>query len=86
MKINIVDGLGIACDEINSVTDCVLLYTSATSRSVMSTVSIHSHDKKARYEVDCYIFHTLLPVAILLFIIAIICYHHAKHRSKQQKF
>ena len=58
MKINIADGLGIACDEINSVTDCVLLYTSATSRSVMSTVSIHSHDKKARYEVDCYIFHT----------------------------
>ena len=32
---------------------------------------------------NCYTFHTVLLVIILLFIIAIICYHYAKHRSQQ---
>ena len=34
---------------------------------------------------DCYILLTVLLVIILLFIIAIICYHYAKHRSKLKK-
>ena len=32
---------------------------------------------------DCYILHTVLLVIILLFIIAIICYHYAELRSKK---
>ena len=32
---------------------------------------------------DCYILHTILVVAILILLIGIICYHYAKHRSKQ---
>ena len=32
-----------------------------------------------------YILHTVLLVIILQFIIAIIYYHYAKHRSKQNK-
>ena len=34
---------------------------------------------------DCYILHTTFLVNILLFIIAIICNHYAKHRSKLNK-
>ena len=33
---------------------------------------------------DCYILHTFLLVVILLFIRAIIYYHHAEHKSKQK--
>ena len=46
--------------------------------SIASTVSIDFHDKKVRYKMDCFIFHTVLLVIILLFRIAIICYHYAK--------
>ena len=52
--------------------------------SIASTVSIDFHDKKVRYKMDCFIFHTVLLVIILLFRIAIICYHYAKHRLKQK--
>ena len=44
--------------------------------NVMSTASINSDYKNVRYEIDCYYY--------LLFIIPIICYHYAKHRSKQK--
>ena len=33
---------------------------------------------------DFYILYRLLSVAIILFMIDIICYHDAKHRSKQK--
>ena len=33
---------------------------------------------------DCYILHTALLVMMPLLIIAIICYHYTKHRSKQR--
>ena len=38
--------------------------------------------KNVRHEIDWYILHTVLLVVMLLFIIAIICDHYAKHRSK----
>ena len=41
-------------------------------------VSKNFHNKKERYKRDFYIQHTVL----LLFIIAIICYHYGKHRTK----
>ena len=47
-----------------------------------STVLINSHNKKVRYKMVCYIFHDFLLVIILLFTIAIICYHYTKHGSK----
>ena len=34
---------------------------------------------------DCYTLQTVLLMIMLLFIIAIICYHYAKHRSKPKK-
>ena len=34
---------------------------------------------------DCYILHTVLLVIILLVMIAIICYHYEKGRSKLKK-
>ena len=33
-----------------------------------------------------YIMHMVLLVIILLFLIAIICYHYPKHRSKQKTY
>ena len=81
----------ITCDEIiddaNSVSINVPTNVmSATSTSVKSTASTNFHDKKVRYKMDCYILHTVLLVVILLFIITIICYHYAKHRSKEKKY
>ena len=73
------------CDEIINVTDSVSTIvrnsistnvTSTMPTSIVSTVSINSDDKRLRYKMDCYILCTLLLVAILLFIIAIICYHY----------
>ena len=42
--------------------------------------------KKVRYKIDCYILHTVSLAIIILLIIAIICYHHAQHRSRQTPF
>ena len=50
---------------------------------IAKDVSIKSEDKKVRYKIDCYILHTVLLVIVLLLIITIICYHYAKHSSKQ---
>ena len=36
-------------------------------------------------KIDCHIMHTVLLGIILLFIIAISCYHYAKRRSKLKK-
>ena len=51
--------------------------------NVASAVSINSDDKN-KDKIDCYILHTFLLAVILLFIIAIICYHYVKHREKQK--
>ena len=58
--------------------------TNAMPINVTSTVSINSDDKKMRYKIDCYSLNMLLLVIIVLCIIAIICYHYKKHRSKQK--
>ena len=74
-------------DEIINVTDSVSTnvtnsiptnMTRIISVILMSTVSINSADKNVRSKIDCYIFHTLLLVIILLSIIDIICYHYTK--------
>ena len=65
-------------DEIISIMDIV-------SRKMTNTIAIYvlisPDDKKIRY---CYIFYAVLFLIILLLIITIICYHYAKHRSKQK--
>ena len=61
--------------------------TTTVSSNVTSTVPINYDDKKVRWikmnKMDYYILHTFLLVTILLFTIVIICYRHARHRSKQ---
>ena len=47
-------------------------------------MSINSNDRKVKYKIDCYILHIILLVIILLSITTIICYHYARHRSKQK--
>ena len=47
-----------------------------------TNVSTNYDGKNVRYKTDCYILHRVLLVIILLFIIAIICYHDAKYRLK----
>ena len=79
------DDLKIVYDEIISVMDILSTkMTNTISTNVTSTASINCHSKKTRYKIHCYIFHTALLVIILLLIITIICYHYAKHRSKQK--
>ena len=79
------------CNEIINATDNVstnvtntILKNMANTilANVMSTISINSDDKNVRYKMDCHILHTVLLVVILLFIIAIICYHY---RSIQKR-
>ena len=55
----------------------------SVSINVMSTVLISFLNKNVRYKTD-YILHTVLLVIILLFVIAVICYHYLKHWSKQK--
>ena len=84
---SIVDESVIVCDEIINVTDSASkIVTNTIPTSVTSIASINSDDKKVRYKMDYYILYTVSLVIILLFIIAIICYHYAKHRSKQKRF
>ena len=58
--------------------------TNSISKNVRSTVSRNSGDKKVKYKMDCHILRTILLAIILLFKIAIICNHYAKHQSKQK--
>ena len=44
----------------------------------------NSDDEKVRYKIDVYILHMVLLVTISQFMIANICYHYAKYRSKQK--
>ena len=55
-----------------------------------TNVSRNFDNKELRYKMDCYILHTLLLVIILqftriYFIIAVVCYHYTKHRSKLKR-
>ena len=88
-----VDDSVIICDEKIDVTDSVSTNVTNTIpasmentilTNVTSTAPINFDDKKVRYKMVCYILNTFLLVNILLFIIAIICYHYTKHRSKQK--
>ena len=85
---SIADTSVIACDEITNATDSVSTNVTnlinTISANATSTVPLNFNDKKVKYKMDCDILHTFLLVIILLFIIAIICYHYAKHRSKQK--
>ena len=50
-------------------------------------LSLYYHElmgKIEKHEMDYYILRTFLLVTILLLMIAINCYHFAKHRSKQE--
>ena len=62
---------------------CVMGIISTNVVNTTSTnVSTNSDGKKVRNRMDCYILQRVLLMIILLFIIAIICYHYGKHRSK----
>ena len=54
------------------------------TKTVATDVLINWHSEKARYKTDYYILGTYLSAIILILIITIICYHYAKHRSKQK--
>ena len=71
----------ITCNEIISVMDIV---SAKTTNTTAANVSINSNDRKGKYKIDCYILHIILLAIILLSITTIICYHYARHRSKQK--
>ena len=58
--------------------------TNAIPTNVKSAMSTNSDDKKVGYKMVCYILYTILLVIILLFIIALNCYHCTKDKSKQK--
>ena len=87
---HIVDDSMIARDEIVYVMNIVSTNMANAIKTIMTNtistnMSTNYDRKKVRYKMDCYIFHTVLLMIILLFIIAIICYHDAKYRSKLKK-
>ena len=57
------------CHEIIYVMDIV---STKMTNIVATNVSLNSNDKNKKYEIDCYILHTVLLAIILLLIIAII--------------
>ena len=71
----------IACDEIMSIMNIV---STKMTNTIETNVSINLHNKKVRYNYDCYVLHRVLLAIILPLIISIICYHYAKYRSKQK--
>ena len=60
--------------------------TNTFAASATCTVSINSDDEKVIYKVNGYIFHTVLLVITLLFVIAIICSDYAKRKVKTKTF
>ena len=71
----------VPCDEIISVID---ILSTKMINTIAVNVSINYDDKKVRYKIDCYILHPVLLMNLLLLIIALMCYHYVKHRSKQK--
>ena len=70
-------------DEILNAT----VFVSKNMRNIISTyvagtMLTNCSDKKVRYKMGFYSLHTVLLVNILLLIIAINCYHYAKHKTK----
>ena len=78
---SIADTSVIACDESISVMDIV---STKMTTTIETNISINFHPKKGRCKIDCYLLHKVLLVIILLLIITVICYHYAKHSSKQK--
>ena len=64
----------IGCDEIMSVVNIV---STKITNTIETNVSINLHNKKVRYNYDCYVLHRVLLAIILPLIISIICYHYA---------
>ena len=52
------------------------------TNTIATNVSINCHSKNVTHKTDCYIFHTVLLMIILILIITIICYHYPRHKSK----
>ena len=65
--------------------DEIIYFIDTVLTIVTSTVSINSADRKVRYNMDCYILHTISLVITLLCIITIICHRYAKHSLKLKK-
>ena len=65
-------------DEIASVMDIV---STKMTNTIAKNVNKYCHSKKVE---DGFILDKVLLVIILLVIITIVCYHYAKHRSKQK--
>ena len=80
---SVADTSMITSDDIISVMNIIL---TKMINNIGTNVSVNSGDEKVRYKIDCYTLHTVLLVIILLLIITIICYHYAKHMSKQKNF
>ena len=57
---------------------CQLKKTITVATNVTSSPSINYHSKKVG---GCYILHTIFLAIILLLVITIICYHHAKQEG-----
>ena len=72
------DNSVIMCNETINATDSV-------SKNITSAVSTNFCNKKVKLNGLLYSVHVLLMI-ILLFITAVICYHYAKHRSKQKTY
>ena len=47
----------------------------------VSTIYDNKDNKKVKCKFDCYTLHVVILVIMLLFIIAIICYHYAKYNK-----
>ena len=62
---------------INTIDSVSTNVTNSIPTNGTSTVSMNSGDKK--------VLHTFLLVTILIFLIASICYHYTKHKSKQKR-
>ena len=59
-----------------------LYFMHMVSTNIIATNgSINFQTNKVRYKIDCYILHTVSLVIVLPLIIAIICYHYAKHKN-----
>ena len=69
--------LGSFNDNLVIMSDEIINAAGNVSKNVTSALSKNFYYKKVRYKIDCYILHTVLLVIILLFIIAITCYHYA---------
>ena len=64
-----------ACDKIISVMDFV---STKVKYALATNITRNPHSKKVR---DCYSFHAVLVVSILLLTISFFCYHYAKQKD-----